>query len=441
MVTLGLDLGTTTVSAVIVETSTGNVLATRTRKSGADLPSPVPGEKCQDPRILTELAAGLVNQLLEQYPQVSAIGITGQMHGIVYLDKEGNCVSPLYTWQDQRAASFCRELSERTGYRIAPGYGLATHYALMQSGSVDPRAEKLCTIMDYMAFLLCGKEKLLMHASNAASLGFFSLKSGTFDRTALQKAEIDPNLLPEVTRDTVIQGYYHGIPVAVAIGDNQASFLGSVPCPETTALINFGTGSQISRMVSSLPEDWEDDRLEIRPYLEDSFLICGSALCGGRAYALLEGFFRRFLARSGVQTDSCYSLLNTLAAEGLTLPDLPNMETTFCGTRWDPDKRGSLTDLNESNFTPEALCAATLLGMARELQQLLLGMPGEPVRILTASGNAVQENPALLQAIIRVFGIPAELSGRREEAAYGAARFANATGLPAPLFSENVTFP
>ena len=101
------------------------------------------------------------------------------------------------------------------------------------------------------------------------------------------------------------------------------------------------------------------------------------------------------------------------------------METTFCGTRWDPDKRGSLTDLNESNFTPEALCAATLLGMARELQQLLLGMPGEPIRTLTASGNAVQENPALLRAVSQVFGLDAAVSRRREEAAYGAACFAN----------------
>ena len=424
MLCLGLDLGTTTVSAVVMDTDTGSVLQSYTRKSHADILSPVPGEKCQDPGILTDLAEEILNDLLDCHPGIQAIGITGQMHGIVYLDEDGNCVSPLYTWQDQRSAAFCPRLTELTGFRMAPGYGLATHYALMQTGKLPPRARRLCTVMDYLAFSLCGKERLVTHASNAASLGLFSLESGQFDPAAVQKAGIDPQWLPPVTGETVIQGHYRGIPVAVAIGDNQASFLGSVPCPETTALVNFGTGSQISRMIPSLPEGWEDDQLEVRPYLDGTFLICGSALCGGKAYALLESFFRHFLNRSGLEADSCYELLNELALEGLSLSDLPLVETTFCGTRREPRKRGSITALCEDNFTPEALAAGTLLGMVRELQQLLIRMPGNPVQHLTASGNAVRVNPALVQAISQGFGLTCSVAFRREEAACGAAFFA-----------------
>lgn len=424
MLCLGLDLGTTTVSAVVMDIDTGSVLQSCTRRSHADIPSPVPGEKCQNPDILKGLAEEILDDLLDRYPDIQGIGLTGQMHGIVYLDGEGNCVSPLYTWQDQRAAGLCRRLTELTGFRMAPGYGLATHYALMQTSGLHPRAGKLCTIMDDLASTLCGKKEPLLHTSNAASLGLFSLESGCFDSAALQKAGIDPRWLPPVTGETVIQGHYRGIPVAVAIGDNQASFLGAVPCPETTALVNFGTGSQISRMVPSLPEGWEDGHLEVRPYLDGTFLICGSALCGGRAYSLLEHFFRRFLIRSGMKTDSCYELLNELALEGLALSDLPLVETTFCGTRREPGKRGSITALCEDNFTPEALAAGTLLGMVRELRQMLIRMPGDPVRRLAASGNAVRINPALVQAISQGFGLECSVASRQEEAACGAAFFA-----------------
>ena len=423
MLSLGLDLGTTTVSAVVVDTNEKSVLVSRTCKSYAQIPSDVPGEKCQDPKVLTDLAEGLLEELLEAYPGIEAIGITGQMHGILYLDREGNCISPLYTWQDQRSAAICPQLSAATGYRIAPGYGLATHCALMQTGTLPEDADKLCTIMDYLAFRLCGKRKLWIHATNAASLGLFSLETGAFDEETLAAVGIDPALLPAVTWDTAIQGYFRGIPVAVAIGDNQASFLGSVVDPENAALVNFGTGSQISRMVKSLPESWQDDQVEIRPYLDGAYLLCGSALCGGRAYALVERFFRRFLEAWGEDTDSCYAVLNKLAQKGLTQADGPRVETTFCGTRWDPEKRGGIYDLSEENFTPEALAAGTLMGMARELQQLLERMPGMPVKSLAASGNAVRKNPALLQAVNRTFGVETGVPACAEEAAFGAACF------------------
>ena len=61
--------------------------------------------------------------------------------------------------------------------------------------------------------------------------------------------------------------------------------------------------------------------------------------------------------------------------------------------------------------------------MAEELRRLMIQMPGAPVEALAASGNAVRKNPALLEAIVRVFGIKAEICPCQEEAAAGAARF------------------
>lgn len=65
---------------------------------------------------------------------METIGLTGQMHGILYIDEDGNCVSPLYTWQDGRGnlpefdgKSVVCLVKEETGFSISTGYGLATH--------------------------------------------------------------------------------------------------------------------------------------------------------------------------------------------------------------------------------------------------------------------------------------------------------------------------
>ena len=372
----------------------------------------------------------VLEELLQQYPSVSCIGITGQMHGIVYLDGKGSLLSPLYTWQDQRSAAICAGLQEQTGYHLSAGYGLATHCALQEKGGVPEGAAKVSTIMDYLAFSLCGRENLRIHSTNAASLGFFDLEKGSFDRTALEKVGVNPEILPQVTGKSEIVGTFRGIPVAVPIGDNQASFLGSVPQPETMALANFGTGSQISLLTENCGGVETDGSVELRPFHEKMYLVCGSALCGGRAYALLEQFFRHYAEACGLPAGEQYTVMNRLAAEGLQSQDLPRVTTTFCGTRAEPDGRGSIESLGEENFTPSALIAGTLLGMARELHQMLAKMPGKKMTTLVASGNAIRRNPALQQALEMVFGMRVRIPAHQEEAAFGAALFAASAVLP-----------
>lgn len=89
---LGLDIGSTTVSAVVVED--GNVLSALTLKNGSFIDTGKPWEKIQDPAYIRTTALQAVQELLEQHPDVARIGITGQMHGIVYLNAAGEPVSP-----------------------------------------------------------------------------------------------------------------------------------------------------------------------------------------------------------------------------------------------------------------------------------------------------------------------------------------------------------
>ena len=248
---LGLDIGTTTVSAVVVEE--GKVLSALTLKNGSFIDTGKPWEKIQDPAYIRTTALQAVRELLEQHPDVARIGITGQMHGIVYLDAAGEPVSPLYTWQDGRGdqrtesgETYAAALNRITGYAVATGYGLVTHYYNLKNGLVPEDAVVFSTIHDYIAMLLAGLTTPVTEASDAASFGLFDVEKGCFDPEALEKAGIPADLLPKLAAQPCI-GYHQGrIPVYVAIGDNQASFLGATGGRTDAMLINVGTGSQFS---------------------------------------------------------------------------------------------------------------------------------------------------------------------------------------------------
>lgn len=431
---LGLDIGTSTISSVILDLTAGSIVAAYTIQNDANLPSQDSWEKCQDAVKIMDRLEKLTDSLLTRYPSIRSIGLTGQMHGIVYLDSQNRPCSPLYTWQDGRAGtgtpSTCQLLLEKTGQSIAPGYGLATHCHLLRTGSLPTYAVRLCTIMDYAAWKLTGFRSYRMHSSNAASLGLFDLTTHQFSPGALEKAGIARNFLPEVTNRQEILGCYRGIPVSVAIGDNQASFLGTVQNHHSMVLANFGTGSQISLLVdaSTAAACPLSGDIEIRPFLEDTYLLSGSALCGGRAYALLERFFRSFVEYSDPTAPAQYETLNQMAMQGLGQPDLPTIRTTFCGTRRDTGCRGQITNLGEDNFTPEAFSAGILLGMCQELLDMYQRMPNRSIKTLVASGNGVRRNPALRQALQQTFSMEVCMPNHREEAAFGAAMFAGLAG-------------
>lgn len=99
---LGLDLGTTTISAPCW-TRTAGLLCTRTVPGGAAVAGQ-PWERKQDARGIEHAALSLLDGLLQEFPDIGCVGLTGQMHGIVYVDAAGQLLSPLYTWQDETGA-------------------------------------------------------------------------------------------------------------------------------------------------------------------------------------------------------------------------------------------------------------------------------------------------------------------------------------------------
>jgi sedoheptulokinase len=350
------------------------------------------------------------------------------MHGIVYIDADGNAVSNLINWQDKRAdqpldngKTACQMIFDITGEKISTGYGIATHYCNMLRGEVPKNATGFYSIMDLFCMKICKTNKVATHTSVASSFGLFDIEKGEFMYDKLSLLGIDKSFLPDVTADSVIIGKCREIPVSVPLGDNQASFLGSVSDNRESLLVNIGTGSQVSA-VTDYREASGD--IELRPFIEGKYLVCGSALCGGYAYSMLESFFRSYAISTGMNDASQYEIMNKLASQEYKKGKIPvDVDVSFLGKRSDPDHRGSINNIDRQNFTPSALVLGVLRGMCNELYELYEGFEEKKTNIV-ASGGGVRKNEVLKKLIADRFGASVSVNATNEEAATGAALFA-----------------
>lgn len=428
MYAVGLDIGTTSVCGILQDTQTGRIVRSRTVANDSFLTTANAWEKIQDPERLLSLADTILEELLEEASTVVSIGVTGQMHGIVYLNTEGKPVSPLAIWQDGRGdllykdgKSYAEYMSEKTGYPLATGYGAVTYFYDTVNQKLPDDAVAFCTIHDLVVLHLTDTVQPLLHASDAASLGLFDTEKQAYDKAAIQALGLNDAMFPSVCSDFTVVGHYKGIPVSVAVGDNQASFIGSVADPEHSLLVNVGTGSQVSCFTDKRSTN---KALDCRPLMGDSYILAGSSLCGGRAYAMLEKLFREIAAVvSGVDIKSAYPAMDKLMEGFVHAEDSLDVSTLFSGTRANPKARGSITNIGVDNLTMAALCDGFMQGIARELHELYEAMRPELIGergCLVGSGNGVRNNKALRERFEEIFGLKMVIPTHKEEAAFGA---------------------
>ncbi|KUP24198.1 hypothetical protein AWJ19_11675 [Paenibacillus sp. DMB5] len=271
----------------------------------------------------------------------------------------------------------------------------------------------------------------VVDATQAAAIGGYSFSLEDFDYAAIGRAGIATEMLPKVVPSGTLVGHTPGgLPVYCSLGDNQASFLGSVPSPERSVLINIGTGSQLSAL---LPDgEYNIEGIETRPFPGGGRLAVGAALSGGKTYALLEQFYRDVIrCYTGEEPGEMYSFMERLlhSAEP-SVQDL-TVSTRFLGTRAQPELRGSINQISLANFTPANLTHGFLQGMVDELYtfyEALISVTGNPYTFIIGSGNALRLNPVLCDKVGKAFGLPLAFSLSIEEAAVGAALNAAAGG-------------
>ena len=408
MKAIGIDIGTTSICGVVLDAENGNVLTSRTVNSDAFISTPNDWEKIQDVTKIVAIASGILDSFLEEYAEeIAVIGLTGQMHGIVYVNAEGKAVSPLYTWQDARGNLPYKDTTYADYLGSFSGYGNVTDFYNRANGLVPKDAVSYCTVHDYFGMVLCNNKKPILHASDAASLGLYDV----------EKKKFDYDCTAQVTDAFEIIGTYRQIPVSVAIGDNQASVFSTL-ADNRDLLINVGTGSQIS-IVSDYPIT--NEGIECRPYVDGKYLIVGAALCGGRAYSLLKDFYKQLFDIADCDGIDVYGVMDKMLADKTDTTLC--VDTRFAGTRANANIRGSISNISIDNLTPSDLALGVLHGMVEELHEMYLGMGERRVGIV-GSGNGVRKNKALIRIAEQVFGGQLRVPLYTEEAACGAALFA-----------------
>lgn len=461
---IGIDIGTTSICGVLYDSLHDKVVK---ELHGENHFLPGAGFK-QDPEEIVGISRRLLEELMESVcPEkrhdpghegsggalIGGIGISAQMHGILYVNREGKAVSPFYTWKNEWGNESYREektyaqyLSEQTGTALHSGYGSVTHFYLQERNMIPEEAAAFVNIGDYFAMKLTGAKTFWADVTIAASFGGFDLKKRQFALSVMQKTGVDVSYYPEVTEEKTV-GNYLGIPVFCAVGDNQTSFLGAVRDKKRSVNVNVGTGSQVSVFSEEL---YETGKGEVRPFPGGGWLYVGASVNGGKAYERLAVFIEEILDSFDVRVEQkeVYEVMECLGSKKKetdlqVLPALygerENMrhETVRKSMRKAPVREdgeeetaaatSGIFGLNEENFHISDLVRGFVSGMAGELYELYLGFP-ENLRMgktdITASGNGIRKNPLLKEEIEKIYKLPVVFTDREEEAATGAAMIA-----------------
>jgi len=452
-VIVSLDIGTSKLCALALSCESLQPVAICSEINDTEIRNLPAGYHEQDPLRIRDLCLGLMQKLLNEKKvcdnEVVGIGITGQMHGVLLSNCDLEPQTNLITWRDQRTLSsgepgYINEavdalgtgIHQRTGCRLHSGYGGATLRWLAKNGRLSKGAVAL-TIADYVAGCLTGV--CATEGTQAASWGIFNLQEGVWDAEALNRLGITADVLPPVfstarplgnIRPALAQqlGLPSNVHVCRPLGDNQASIIGAAGFADDIAVLNLGTGGQIS-----IPQnDYKFvETFETRPMPFGGFILVGASLCGGWAYTCLQKFIQttvKEFAGTELSDEEIYSRMNSIAAETPEGASGISVDTRFSGTRHDPNRRGSISGIGVENFNPANLTRAFVEGMVRELTDMVSTAGIKDFTRIIASGNAVRKNALTSEVIESIFGLPCYISSGREEAALGAA-YAAAIGL------------
>jgi sedoheptulokinase len=410
MIAAGIDIGTTNVELFLVDLETCRIVERRS--------APNPRVDSTDPLAYFQDPQGILNSVREMLASVSlpvkSLGVTGQVHGIVYADENGAPLSPLYTWLDRHGSepwgrtSVQNQFAEKTGRSLPVGYGLLTHYANGLFNRVPGGARRILGINELVTGALVGKPLEKTDATNLACFGAFDPVNHSFYRPALEEAlSPAPLAFLDFAEPFTLAGETpEGVPVAYPVGDNQAGFLGLVARPAETCLISIGTSGQIS--VFS-PSERCPPAMELRPYLGLGYLHVGATLTAGKAYEVLADLFREIVRRAGPPSlpekdIDLFRLMKEAARESPPAAPLV-FDTALNGTRRDPARRGAITGIGLDNLTMGSLVRGSVDGIVRELAEFKrdLGSLFDPVTSIVAAGSAVRKNELFRESLERQF--------------------------------------
>ncbi len=433
---ISLDIGTTKICAAAYCTDARNLLGCAAVNNSSAVAGLAHGFSEQSPRVILDCVFAVIRSLAENaavdLSRVAAIAVTGQMHGVVIVDRKCEPITNLIIWRDTRTAPIAAAIGDK--YALSNGCGLRTGYggaaiSWLAAENKLPSDCKALTIADYVCAALCGQ--VASEPTHAASWGIYDITKSQWNWDLVEELSIPQEVLPGlhptskplglILPDVADKlGIGRGVVVHSPIGDNQAAVVGATEGASGAAVLNLGTGGQIS---IPQPDAKYVEGFETRPMHDGSFILVGASLCGGWTYSYLKDFFKASVKEFvGINLDdeAVYAKMNSFLAGKCEDTGLI-VSPQFSGTRTDPTLRGAITRIDTSNFTPSQLTNAFACSMVAELAGMVPPMYGDNFSTLIASGNAIRKNPAVIGIAQRCFGKPVKSARLSEEAAVGAA--------------------
>ncbi|XP_055983413.1 sedoheptulokinase [Sorex fumeus] len=460
-VTLGIDLGTTSVKAALVEAAPDDpsgfvVLASCTRAARAETAAQSaaagPQGREQDvSRIIQALNECLHALPRKQLQKVCGIGVSGQMHGIMFWKTGQGCdwttggpspvfepraVSHLVTWQDGRCSSgFLASLPQPESHlSVATGFGCATIFWLLKKSPEFLKSyDAAGTIHDYVVAMLCGLPKPLMSDQNAASWGYFNTQTQSWNLEILRASGFPVHLLPDISEPGSVAGRTsstwfeipQGTPVGVALGDLQASVYSCMTC-RTDAVLNISTSVQLA---ASMPPGFQPAQtpdpaspVAYFPYFNRTYLAVAASLNGGNVLATFVHMLVEWMADLGLHVEESTVYSRMIQAAAQQRDTHLTITPTVLGERHLPDQLASVTRISSSDLSLGHVTRALCRGIIQNLHSMLpfQQLKEWGVERVIGSGSALSRNEVLKQEVQRAFPIPVSF-GQDVDAATGAA--------------------
>ena len=200
---LGIDVGTTAVKALVVDGG-GSVVGEA--ESPLEVSVPMPGWAEQEPSDWWQGTVEAVRAACAQagIREVSAIGLSGQMHSSVLLDRADRVVRPAILWNDVRTTAQCRYITDRIGKgglrRLVGNPALEGFTApkLLWVRDEEPglfdQTRTLLLPKDYVRLLMTGEKAT--EPSDAAGTLLFDVRRNRWSEEILAALQLDPAMLP-----------------------------------------------------------------------------------------------------------------------------------------------------------------------------------------------------------------------------------------------------
>ena len=450
MILLGIDVGTSGTKAIAID-GEGRTLAAATVEH--PLSTPRPGFSEQDPEDWWASACAAIRRVLAADAMrgrtVDAVGLGGQMHGLVMLDGQGRTLRPCILWNDQRSAPQCERLErelgiprlvELTGNRLLPGFTLPKIlWCREHEPEAERRAAKHLLPKDWLRFRLSGGT-YATEVSDASGTLLFDcgrrrwsdemLAIAGIRRETLPDCSESPEVTSRVGRDAAkATGLAEGTPIVGGGGDQAAGAVGAGIVRPGRVSCTIGT----SGVVFASKHRWRptaDGSLHAFCHaVPGAWHVMGVMLSAAGSFRWYRDTIARDAKREASERNvDAYDLLTAEAAtvapgcDGLTF--LPYLTGERC-PHPDAHARGALVGLAAAHGLPH-LTRAVLEGITMGLLDNIdlvrsLGVATERVRL--AGGGA--RSAFWRQMCADLFNAPvAILNSEEGGVAYGAALLA-----------------